>query len=147
MTAPTAGADHLDGPAIRARIDADGHALIGQVLTTAQCDELVRLLDQPDRFRATVDMARHRLGSGEYRYFAHPLPEPVRALRASLYRLLRPVAVDWARRLGRPAPWPGHPRNGLHRRRVPARRTAAARPVPRDRPYPGARARPGLHHP
>ena len=36
------------------------------------------------RFRSTIDMARHRFGEGEYRYFADPLPEPVAALRQAL---------------------------------------------------------------
>jgi hypothetical protein len=51
-------------------------------------------------------MARHRFGSGHYRYFTHDLPEPVAALRAALYPHLLGIARDWARRLGRPAPWP-----------------------------------------
>jgi uncharacterized protein len=53
-----------------------------------------------------VDMARHRFGSGEYRYFTHDLPTVVAALRAALYPRLLPIALDRARRLGRPAPWP-----------------------------------------
>jgi hypothetical protein len=53
-----------------------------------------------------VDMARHRFGSGEYRYFTHDLRTVVAALRAALYPRLLPIALDRARRLGRPAPWP-----------------------------------------
>ncbi|MCK9893585.1 2OG-Fe(II) oxygenase [Frankia sp. AgB32] len=87
-------------------LDEAGYALTGPVLADADCQQLVRLLAQPARFRATVDMARHRLGSGEYRYFDHPLPAPVRELRAAFYELLRPVALRWAARLGRAAPWP-----------------------------------------
>jgi hypothetical protein len=51
-------------------------------------------------------MARHRFGSGRYRYFDSPLPEVVAALRAAFYPHLLPVARSWAERLGRPAPWP-----------------------------------------
>jgi hypothetical protein len=51
-------------------------------------------------------MARHRFGSGQYRYFTHDLPEPVRELREALYPQLLVIARDWAGRLGRPAPWP-----------------------------------------
>lgn len=51
-------------------------------------------------------MARHRFGSGEYRYFTHDLPDVVAELRASLYPKLLPIARDWAERLGRPGSWP-----------------------------------------
>ena len=37
------------------------------------------------RFRSTVDMARHRFGDGRYRYFEHPLPDPIPALRPGFY--------------------------------------------------------------
>ena len=39
-------------------------------------------------------MARHRFGSGQYRYFSHDLPEPVRALREALYPHLLVIARD-----------------------------------------------------
>ena len=41
-------------------------------------------------------MARHRFGDGRYRYFDHPLPEPIAAARAAFYAHLAPVANDWA---------------------------------------------------
>jgi hypothetical protein len=66
----------------------------------------VELYDEPGRFRATVDMARHRFGSGQYRYFAEPFPQPVGALRQALYERLLPIARDWWARLGRPVEWP-----------------------------------------
>ncbi|CAO5260013.1 Fe2OG dioxygenase domain-containing protein [Frankia sp. AgKG'84/4] len=96
----------VDAEAVRAGLDEAGHALTGPVLTSADCQRLAGLLAEPARFRATVDMARHRLGAGEYRYFDHPLPAPVQELRAAFYELLRPVALRWAARLGRPGPWP-----------------------------------------
>lgn len=51
-------------------------------------------------------MARHRFGSGEYRYLRTPYPEPVERLKQALYPRLLPIARDWWTRLGRPAPWP-----------------------------------------
>ena len=45
-------------------------------------------------------MARHRFGEGVYKYFAHPLPEPVAALRAHLYPPLARVANAWHEALG-----------------------------------------------
>jgi hypothetical protein len=64
------------------------------------------LYDDEVRFRSTVDMARHRFGAGQYRYFAHPLPRLVADLRAAFWPHLLPIAREWAGRLARPTPWP-----------------------------------------
>ncbi|HXO24052.1 MAG TPA: proline hydroxylase, partial [Streptosporangiaceae bacterium] len=73
-----------DWPAIGADLDASGCAITPRLLTPAQCHDLAGLYDRPELFRSTIDMARHRFGSGQYRYFTHDLPEPVRALRGAL---------------------------------------------------------------
>jgi len=83
-----------------------GSALAGRVLTREQCREIAARYDDNDLFRKTVDMARYRYGSGEYRYFTHDLPDLVRDLRSAFYPRLLPIARDWAAKLGRPAPWP-----------------------------------------
>ena len=106
---PAATLDQLgtaDWTAINAELDASGCAVTPRLLTPAQCRDLAALYDQPDLFRSTIDMARHRFGSGQYRYFTHDLPDPVRALREAFYPRLITIARDWAGRLGRPAPWP-----------------------------------------
>ncbi|MGI5439537.1 2OG-Fe(II) oxygenase [Streptomyces shenzhenensis] len=95
-----------DWGALAAELDAQGSASTAILLTPAECRELAALYEKPELFRTTVDLARHRYGSGAYRYFTHDLPAPVAALRAALYPRLLPVARDWAARLGRPAPWP-----------------------------------------
>jgi len=95
-----------DWPAISADLDAGGCAVTPRLLSAAQCRELSGLYDRPERFRSTIDMARHRFGSGQYQYFTHDLPEPVRALREAFYPHLLTIARSWAGRLGRPAPWP-----------------------------------------
>ncbi len=89
-------------------LDDEGGALLPQLLTPEECAELAALYEAPEPglFRATVDMERHRFGSGSYKYFAAPLPEPVEALRQALYPRLRPIAQDWYTRLGRDAEWP-----------------------------------------
>lgn len=98
--------DTADWGHLAEELDAHGCTLTPRLLTPAQCTEISELYDREDLFRTTVDMARHRFGSGRYRYFTHDLPRPVAELRAALYPHLLTVARDWAARLGRPAPWP-----------------------------------------
>jgi uncharacterized protein len=95
-----------DWAAVRAELDEAGCARTPRLLTPEQCRDLAALYDKPELFRSTIDMARHRFGSGQYRYFTHDLPGPVRELREWFYPHLLQIARDWAGRLGRPAPWP-----------------------------------------
>ena len=95
-----------DWDSVARELDEYGCAPLPQLLTPAECARIAGLYDDPGHFRATIDMARHRFGAGEYRYFAAPFPEPVDALRHALYPRLLPVARDWHTRLGRPAEWP-----------------------------------------
>ncbi|MFC3231217.1 2OG-Fe(II) oxygenase [Marinibaculum pumilum] len=85
---------------------AAGHAVTPPLLTAAECAGLRALFDQPDLFRKTVDMGRHAYGSGLYRYFDYPLPEPVARLRSALYAELAPVAGRMAADLRRPRAYP-----------------------------------------
>ena len=98
--------DHLDWKAIAADLDEVGMATAGVVLRPKQCRALAALYDEDGRFRATIDMARHRFGEGEYRYFDHPLPSIVAELRSAFWPHLLPIARDWAERLGRADVWP-----------------------------------------
>ncbi len=91
--------DALSWPGLREQLDGRGFAVTGPVLTAAECAELADLFDG-GRFRSTIEMARHRFGEGRYRYFDHPLPEPIAALRGSFYRRLAPIANEWSRLLG-----------------------------------------------
>ncbi|WP_327086348.1 2OG-Fe(II) oxygenase [Nonomuraea sp. NBC_01738] len=90
----------------REELERHGCGLTGPLLSPQACREITALYDEVARFRSTIDMARYRFGSGEYRYFRQPFPEAVAELRARLYPELLPIARDWAARLGRPAPWP-----------------------------------------
>ena len=84
-----------DWAAVAAEVDDHGCALLPRLLTTAECAALIALWDEPDRFRATVNLRRHRFGDhGDYRYFAEPFPEPGSALRQALYPRLLPIARD-----------------------------------------------------
>lgn len=92
----------LDWPRIAADLDARGCSTTGPVLTAPECTALADLYAQPVLFRSRIVMARHGFGSGEYQYFAAPLPAPVATLRHTLYRRLAPIANAWAARLGTP---------------------------------------------
>jgi hypothetical protein len=90
---------------VEADLDRRGWATTGPLLTADERRELIASYDEGN-FRSTVVMARHGFGSGEYRYFARPLPELVSALRERLYERLLPTANGWreALRLGDPFP-------------------------------------------
>jgi uncharacterized protein len=94
--------DALDWDAATAQLLERGFATVGRVLEPEQCEELAATYDDPTAFRSTVVMARHGFGSGEYRYFDHPLPPLVAELRSSFYARLAPVARAWAPHLGLP---------------------------------------------
>jgi hypothetical protein len=98
-TATTAGigerVDALDWTGLREQLDDVGHAITDPLLDADECEALADLFED-GRFRSTIDMARHRFGDGRYRYFDHPLPETIAALRESFYRHLAPIANDWA---------------------------------------------------
>ena len=98
--------EDTDWDAVRAGLDGYGCGLTGPLLTSDEAAAIAALYPDDTRFRSTVNMARHRFGEGEYRYFAHPYPEAVTALKQALYPKLLPIARDWWGRLGRPAPWP-----------------------------------------
>jgi uncharacterized protein len=95
----------LDWPAVRAQLDDVGVAAFGHVLAPDECRALSGMYGDDGRFRSTVDMARHRYGEGEYRYFDQP-PPLVADLRAAFWPRLVPIARDWSARRDRPAPWP-----------------------------------------
>ena len=109
-TAPPATAqdrvDATDWAAVRADLDNYGCGLTGPLLDPGESAAMAALYGDDSRFRATVNMARHRFGEGEYRYFAEPVPAAVAALKQALYPRLLPIARDWWTRLGRDAPWP-----------------------------------------
>jgi hypothetical protein len=95
-----------DWTGIANELDTYGSGLIGPLLEPAETKEIAALYGDGSRFRSTVDMARHRFGQGEYRYFAEPFPAAVVQLKQALYPKLLPIARDWWSRLGRETPWP-----------------------------------------
>jgi uncharacterized protein len=95
-----------DWDAVRAGLDRYGCGLTGPLLTAEEAAGIAALYPDDSRFRSTIDMARHRFGEGEYRYFREPFPGAVTGLRQALYPRLLPIARDWWARLGREAAWP-----------------------------------------
>ena len=100
------GVAHLDWTAIAESLNEDGFARTGPVLDAAACQGLRRLYEDEALFRKRIVMARHGYGSGEYQYFANPLPEVVQALRETAYPFLADVANQWWSALGLPADFP-----------------------------------------
>ena len=81
-------------------LDAHGCAVISGILTAEQCVTLANSYSCDDLFRGRVIMSRHGFGSGEYKYFAYPLPEPIGALRTWLYPPLATIANRWNTAMG-----------------------------------------------
>ena len=98
--------DAADWDAVTADVNAYGCGLIGPLLDARECAEIAALYGDDARFRATINMAQHRFGEGQYRYFAEPFPPAVVALKEALYPRLLPIARDWWTKLGRATPWP-----------------------------------------
>jgi uncharacterized protein len=83
-------------PGVSASLEDRGYATIESLFEAAACHELTRLYDQAASFRSRVVMSRHGFGSGEYQYFAYPLPPVIHEWRTFLYSKLAPVANHWS---------------------------------------------------
>lgn len=76
-------------------LNAQGFAQLDGILSEAECQTLIAGYDDPHFFRKTILMERYRFGSGEYKYFQHPLPDTIQHLRSYLYEKLQPLAKHW----------------------------------------------------
>jgi uncharacterized protein len=90
----------LDWPRIIESLDSSGCAIAPGMLEPKECRHLADCYDQDEPFRSRIIMARHGFGSGEYKYWAYPLPETVIALRSTFYPRLRQVANRWNTMMG-----------------------------------------------
>jgi hypothetical protein len=95
-----------DWIAITDEINEYGGALLPQLLSAQETNDLRAMYTRDELFRSTIEMGRHRFGEGQYRYFKAPYPEPVERLKQALYPALVTIARDWSAKLGRAAPWP-----------------------------------------
>jgi hypothetical protein len=92
--------DAIDWARVTSDLDAQGCAVLEDLLTPSQCEALSALYPDDSRFRSRIVMGRHGFGRGEYKYFAYPLPDPIDALRPALYAPLREVANRWNATMG-----------------------------------------------
>jgi hypothetical protein len=93
-------AARVDWTGVAAALDAQGWAILPNLLSAGECGAVARLYDAQERFRSRIVMARHGFGRGEYQYFAYPLPPLIEGLRTSLYGRLAPIANRWHERMG-----------------------------------------------
>jgi uncharacterized protein len=118
--------DALDWKGIEESLWEYGYARTTPVLTADECAELIALYADDSRFRSRIDMARYRFGVGDYKYFAHPLPPLVAALRTHAYPRLAAIANRWQEALGSRQGYPAD-LDGLLAR---CRRHGQAKPTP-----------------
>ena len=97
VAGPVASADWR---AVEDRLRERPYATLPGRLSAETCASLAALWSDAGAFRSHVDMGRHRFGVGEYRYFAHPLPPLVDALRRQCYAPLAAIANRWMESLG-----------------------------------------------
>ncbi len=90
----------FDWKEIARDLDRDGYARLPALLESNECDDLIALYEERERFRSFIDMRARRYGEGDYRYFAYPLPPLVRSLRSWLYPRLAAIANAWCDALG-----------------------------------------------
>jgi len=89
-------------------LNKQGYAILPSLLTAGECEKIIKLYDQPQCYRTTIDMQRYRFGKGEYKYFQYPLPGIIQKLRTDLYPSLSVIANEWAHQLNTGISYPKH---------------------------------------
>lgn len=101
------GRGNIDRERLREEMNEHGYSVLPAQLDEAACAELKSCYRVDASFRSTIDMKRYGFGSGQYRYFGYPLPQPVCSLREALYGGLVALANDWSRCLELEDAFPG----------------------------------------
>jgi uncharacterized protein len=101
--------------AINSELHDKGFVVVKNVLSKAQCDDLIGLYDANETFRKTISMERYRFGLGEYKYFNYPLPGVITQLREDVYAHIAPVANQWMKELGIDTAFPAQHKEMLKR--------------------------------
>ena len=81
-------------------LDAQGCAVLKELLSAEECRALAALYGDDSKFRSRVVMGRHGFGRGEYKYFSYPLPDLIAELRPALYANLFALATRWNEAMG-----------------------------------------------
>lgn len=92
--------DARDWQRVEGELDAQGCAVLKELLTGDECAALAAFYPNDGHFRSRIVMSRHGFGRGEYKYFSYPLPEPVATLRPLLYARLCGIANRWNEAMG-----------------------------------------------
>jgi hypothetical protein len=92
--------DAIDWAQVSSDLDAQGCAVLKNLLSPEECRALAALYPDDNRFRSRIVMGRHGFGRGEYKYFSYPLPGVIAALRPALYAPLSSVANRWNETMG-----------------------------------------------
>jgi len=87
--------EQLDWQGIADSLHQKGFALQSRLFDEASCQSLIDDYANPNAYRKTVVMARHRFGLGEYKYYRYPLPDSIQTLREHIYAYLAPIGNAW----------------------------------------------------
>lgn len=91
--------ERYDWDEIGANLNGFGAAVLPNLLTPSECEDIAALYADEKHFRSHIHMARHGFGKGEYRYFKYPLPARIAELRTALYAHIVPFANTWNERM------------------------------------------------
>jgi uncharacterized protein len=69
-------------------MDQKGFALLQNILSKEQYENLIIEYENHNHYRKTIVMERYRFGSGEYKYFNYPLPNLIQNIRETIYSKL-----------------------------------------------------------
>ncbi len=116
----------IDWAQVENSLDTNGWAILENILTGEESQELAGLYDTPAIFRKHIIMARHGYGKGEYKYFSYPLPGLIQELRTRLYPRLVPIANRWHETMRQGMQFPSEHADFIER----CRQAGQTRPTP-----------------
>ena len=91
--------DRYDWDETGTNLNGFGAAVLPNLLTPSECEDIAALYSDEKHFRSHIHMARHGFGRGEYRYFKYPLPTRIAELRTALYARVAAIANAWNERM------------------------------------------------